>query len=110
MSYIVHPTNPFHLVVCFKLLGHTLTLCYLFNQTIEGIFGVTVKLKKIIIQRVFAEHFVIEGLAMLLNVFQMTLTPYADWLTFRFVLAGDDIVITAQFIFESSSFVCDKSR
>ena len=42
---VIHSSNPLHLIVCFELFGHALTLCHLFNQTIKGFFRVVVELK-----------------------------------------------------------------
>ena len=42
---VIHPSNPLHLIVRFEFFCYALTLCHLFNQTIERIFGITVELK-----------------------------------------------------------------
>ena len=49
LTNIIHPTNLHHLVISFEFFGYTLTLCHLFNQAVECIFGITVELEQIII-------------------------------------------------------------
>ena len=48
--YIIHPPNPFHLIVCFELFGNTLTLCRLIYQPKEKILCLLVNICKIGIQ------------------------------------------------------------
>jgi len=47
---IVHPTNPFHLIVCFEFFGHTLTLCHLIYEPKKHILSLLVNLRKVFAQ------------------------------------------------------------
>ena len=37
LSNVIHPTNPFHLIICLELFGHALTFCHFFSQAIKCI-------------------------------------------------------------------------
>ena len=50
ISDIIHPTNPFHLIVCFELFGHALTLCHLFYKSRKHILCLFVDVCKVSIQ------------------------------------------------------------
>ena len=47
---VIHPTNPFHLVVCFELFGYTLTLCHLIYEPRKHILRLLVDVCEVSIQ------------------------------------------------------------
>ena len=50
---VIHPSNPLHLIVCFELFGHALTLCHLFYEPKKHILSLIVYIGKVSVQLAF---------------------------------------------------------
>ena len=75
----IHLLNPQHLVFCFKLLRHTLTLCELPYQPIKHILCLLVDIGKISGQLSFGQQICVEYLTVTLQVAEMSLSENPDF-------------------------------
>ena len=75
---VIHPSNPLHLIVCFELFGHALTLCHLFYEPKKHILGLLVYIGKVSVQFAFCEQGRIKTFAVRLDIPQVPLSPNAD--------------------------------
>ena len=76
---VVHPSNPLHLIVCFELFGHALTLCHPFYEPKKHIFSLLVYIGKVSVQFAFCEQGRIKTFAVHLYILQVPLSPNADF-------------------------------
>lgn len=82
---VIHPSNPLHLVVCFELFRHALTLCKLPYQLIKHILRLLVDIGKISGQLAFGQQICVENITVTLQIAKMPFPKYAD---FHFWLFG----------------------
>ncbi len=95
---VVHPLYPQHLILCFELLGDTLTLSHLFCQQEHLFLRPLVDVGQIGIQLAAGQKLRVQGFALLLDILQVPLPPNADG-PFFFGgqrQAGDIIILTKE--------------
>ena len=104
---VIHPSNPLHLIVCFELFGHALTLCHLFYEPKKHIFSLLVYIGKVSVQFAFCKQGRIKTFAVRLDIPQVPLSPNAD---FNLFFGGQCkvglIIISLQSVADTRSFVC----
>ena len=106
----IHPPDPFHLIVGFQRFRNALSICHLFYQPKKKLLCLSVNVRKIGVQFATCQQVGIAHTAMLLEIAEMPLPPYPDWLIFlRLILPGNQIIVSNQFIFQPSAFIRDKS-
>ena len=79
---IVHPDDPRHLVGCFELFRYALVLGHLLNQPGEHGFGLLVNVSQVAAQLAAQQQTGVAGLAVFLDVPQVSPTPQTDGLFF----------------------------
>ena len=65
---IIHPSNPFHLVVCLELFGHAFTLRHLFYVPKKHILSLFINVCKITVQLTACQQISVSHLVVLLDV------------------------------------------
>ena len=81
---IIHPPDPFHLVVGFQRFRNALCICHLLYQPKKKLLCLSVNVRKIGGQFTTCQQVGIAHTAMLLEIAEMPLTPYPDWPIFLF--------------------------
>ena len=79
VAYIIHSSDPLHLVIRFEFFCHALTLCQLFYKPIKLILCLLVYIGKVSVQFAFCEQGCIKTFAVRLDILQMPLSPNADF-------------------------------
>ena len=105
---VIHLLRPQHLVFRFKRFRYALLFGKLFYQPREHILCLLVNIGKVIVQLTAYQQIGIEYLAMLFQIPQMPLSPYADKSALRLVLSGNQIVVPDKLILQACPFVCDE--
>ena len=67
---VIHQSNPLHLIVCFELFCHTLTLCHLFYEPKKHILSLLIYIGKVSIQFAFCEQMRIKTFTVCLDILQ----------------------------------------
>ena len=80
----IHPPDPFHLVVDFQRFRNALSICHLLYQPKKKRLCLSVNVRKIGVQFTAGQQVGIAHTAMLLEIAEMPLSPYPDWLIFLF--------------------------
>ena len=107
---IIHPPEPFHLVVGFQRFGNTICICHLLYQPKKKFLCPSVDIRKIGVQFATCQQSGISHTAMLLEIAEMPLSPYPDWLLFfRLIISDDQVIVSDQFILQPGAFICDKA-
>ena len=107
---IIHPPDPFHLVVGFQRFGNTICICHLLYQPRKKFLCPSVDIRKIGVQFATCQQSGISHTAMLLEIAEMPLSPYPDWLIFlRLIIPGNQIIVSNQFLLQPGAFICDKA-
>ena len=89
----------------FELLGNTLSLHHLLYKKLEHFLRLLIYVGKITVQLTAGQQVGIAHTALLLEIAAMPLPPYPDWLLFRLILSGNQVVVTDQLIFQPSAFI-----
>lgn len=79
---IVHPSNPFHLILCFELFGYALTLSHLFYQPKKHFLSLPVDFGKMSVQFPACQQVIIQNFVIPLQIPCVPLSPYSDRLFF----------------------------
>ena len=101
----VHPPDPFHLVAGFQRFRNALCICHLLYQPKKKFFCLSVNIHKIGIQFTAGQQIGISSTVALSEIAEMPLSPYPDWLLFRLIVPGNQIIVTDQFIFQPCAFI-----
>ena len=86
--HFVHPLHPKHLIFHFERFRDTFLCGKFFNQSKEHIFCLLVQICKITVQLSTCHQLGVNGLVVLLQMSQVTLSPYPDRAFFRLIIAG----------------------
>ena len=79
---VVHSPYPQHLIMSFKLLGHTLTLRHLFRQQEQLLLCLLVYAGKVAVLPIVGQQLRVQSITLLFDVSQMPLPPNSDGLFF----------------------------
>ena len=107
----IHPPDPLHLVAGFQRFRNALSICHLLYQPKKKFFCLPVNIRKIGVQFATCQQSGISHAAMLLEIAEVLLSPYSDWLLLllQLVLPGNQIIVSNQLIFQPRAFIGDKS-
>ena len=106
----IHPPDPFHLIVGFQRFRNALRICHLLYQPKKKRLRLPVNTRKMGVQFATGQQVGIAHTAMILEIAEMPLPPYPDWLiSLQLILPGDPIIVSNQLILQTCAFIRDKS-
>ena len=98
------------MVAGFQRFRNALYICHLLYQPKKKLLRLSVNVRKIGVQFTTCQQSGISHTAMLLEIAEMPLPPYPDWLIFlRLIIPGNQVIVSNQFIFQPCAFIRDKS-
>ena len=102
---VVHPADPFELVIDFKLFGDALIGFHLIDQLRKHFFCLSVDFGKVVVESAAYHQFGVQKFLVFADVGEIAFAPDAD---IRFgEFEARDVIITVAFILQTVAFVVD---
>lgn len=104
--YCIHSLHPKHLIFGFERFHDTFLFSELLYQSKEHILRLRIQICKVTVEFTSEKQAVIQSLAILADIPQMSLSPYADGLLFFFRnCQTGNVIIALQFIPKAVVFI-----